>query len=217
MGTFGTDPENYLEQGDLQPPTYMAQRRLVEFLKWRFSQLPEDLYRYVDEASDPDGRKSQIFIGADTPIDPVHIDEKPAITVLQGPVVFQGMGFNDRAEYHSPSGRVTKLDLIPATITVNVLSKLPVEAQRLAWFIHEQIWAYADDIVVSEPCIHAFGQRASISPPSPAGSFVNSTDMEWCVVTISYPMYLSHKIVVEPLNRHRIPGTFRMGNKREAK
>lgn len=197
----GLPSESYLSNASMSP-LFQLQRHIVSFLQWTFGKQPAGSYRFVSD-NDPDSTESEIFIGADTPINTKMVGKRPAITVLRGPASFQGVGFNDRSGFRSWDGTRTKLDIIPTTLQVNVLSKIPMEAEQLAWFVAEQIWGYSDEIVDKAPFIHSMGARATISPPSPAGSFVNSTDYEWTVVVCSYPVYLTHQITSQPLNLRR--------------
>jgi len=193
-----TTPEGNFGRGWF-PPTYQAQRHLTSFLQWRFSQVPSGAYRYVAE-QDPDARESEICIGLDTPIDPNVMGKRPAVTVLRGPAAFQGVGFNDLATVKMQDGTQTRLDMVPTTLMVNVLSRIPVEAERLAWFCMEQIWTFREEITRTEPVIHSIGPRPTLSPPSAAGSLVQSTDFEWCVVVVAFPTYLVHSTIKQPLN-----------------
>lgn len=193
-----TTPEGRFGMGNY-PPTYQAQRHVTSFLQWRFSLLPQGAYRYVEE-TEPDDRESEICIGLDTPIDPKIMGKRPAITILRGPAAFQGVGFNDLATVKMQDGTQARLDMVPTTLLVNVLSKIPVESERLAWFCMDQIWSLREEITKTAPMIHAIGAKPSISPPSPAGSLVNSTDHEWCVVVVAFPTYLVHTSIKQPLN-----------------
>lgn len=45
-----------------------------------------------------------------------------------------------------------------------------------------------------------------VSPPSPAGTLVDTTEMEWTTVVLSYPCYLQHATTMMPLNKPIIRG-----------
>ena len=183
----------------MYPPTYRAQRHLTSFLQWRFSLLPPGSYRYVEDG--PDAKESEISIGLDTPIDPVILGQRPAVTILRGPAAFQGIGFNDLAGLNMNDDTQSRLDMIPTTLMVNVLSELPVEAERLAWFCADQIWTMREEITRTEKCIHMIGARPTLSAPTAAGALIDSTDHEWCVVVAAFPTYLVHSSTKQPLNK----------------
>jgi len=208
MAVIPTAPEAFLA-GAALPPTFEVVRHVVDFLQWRFSKLPAGGYQWrpEDGQSEPGRGQSEIVITADTPIDPVVVGQRPAITVLRGPGAFNGVGINDRAYVDMRTGAEVKMDLFPTHIMVNVLSILPMEAERLAWFATEQIWTFREEITQTLPhIILSLGQRPSIAAPSPAGSLVNSTDHEWSVVVCGFPAYLHHSTTKLPLNRPIISG-----------
>jgi hypothetical protein len=201
-----TTPEGYL-QGQVFPPTFELVRHIISFLKWRFSTLPAGAYQWKPEAeSSPDQAGAEIFISADTPIKPQVVGKRPAITVLRSGAAFQGVGIGDLAYVDLQTGAQVRMDLIPTNLMINVLSRMPVEAESLAWFIQEQIFTFREEIVKSMPQLLYTGARASISAPSPAGALVESTDFEWCVVVISLPAYLQHSTSKLPLNKKIVSG-----------
>jgi len=203
--TNPTTPEGLGGRDQTFPPTFQMSRHILSFLKWRFSSLPPGSYQWKPETEDsPDQTGSEIFIAADTPIRPEVVGQRPALTVLRSHAAFQGSGIGDMAHVDLATGATTKMDIIPTNLMVNVLSRLPVEAERLAWFCAEQIWSYREAIIKSEPnkIFLYLGQRPSISPPSPAGSLVgDATDFEWCVVVVAFPVYLQHHTTLTPMNR----------------
>jgi hypothetical protein len=197
-----TTPESPYLGRDMYPPTYQLVRHIISFLKWRFSKLPAGAYQWKPETeSAPDQAGSEIFISADTPINPQQVGQRPAVTVLRAAATFQGAGIGDWAYTELATGAKVRMDIIPTNVMINVLSRLPVEAERLAWFCAEQIWTFREEIIQSEPSILYTGARPSISAPSPAGSLVDSTDFEWCVVVVSFPAYLQHSTTKLPLNK----------------
>jgi hypothetical protein len=202
-----TAPEAFLA-GAALPPTFEVVRHVVDFLQWRFSKLPVGGYQWrpEDGQSETGVGQSEIVITADTPINPVVVGQRPAITVLRGQGAFSGLGINDRAFIDLKTGTEVKMDIFPTTLMVNVLSQLPVEAERLAWFAVEEIWSFREEIIKSLPSLLYLGQRPSISPPSPAGTLVQSTEHEWVVVVCAFPTYLQHVTTKQPLNRPILGG-----------
>ena len=171
-------------------------RHLISFLRWRFSLLPAGAYRYSDEELD-----SEIAITSDTPINPERVGRRPAISVLRAHGAYQGVGIGDVAYTDLATGAQAYMDLFPTTLVVNVLSKLPLEADRLAMFCSKQIRARRDQIITTLPELLYLGQRIGISPPSPAGSLVQSTDYEWSVVALTIPTFLQDTEHIYPINK----------------
>jgi hypothetical protein len=184
-------------------PLFQVQRHVLSFLKWRFSLLPQGTYRWAAESeSSPEQKESEIFLSADTPIRPSVVGKRPAITITRSQAAFSGVGIGDLAFVDLSTGAKARMDMIPTNIMINVLSRLPVEAENLAWFAATQIFAFREEIVKEEPSLLYLGARPMIGPPSPAGSLVgDSTDFEWCVVVVSLPAFLHHGMHTLPLNR----------------
>jgi hypothetical protein len=199
---FGS-PDHALQQNDpsFYPPTMRVCRHLIGFLQWRFSLLPAGSYHWAEsEEQSVDRGASEIWISGDTPIPCQTVGFRPAITVLRSQVQFQGIGIGDVIDHRWGSGSKTRTDLIPTTICVNVLSRLPMVAERLAWFVQDQIFGFREEIVRTEKCILSIGQRTSMPPPSPAGSLVDSLEEDWSVVPLFLPAYLQHAVKTTPLN-----------------
>jgi hypothetical protein len=199
-----TTPDHMLTQNDpaFYPPAVKAVRHIISFLKWRFSLLPLNSYRW-DPATDitPDQKGSEIFIGADTPLQTAQVGKRPAITVLRSQMAYQGVGIGDKSYVDLRTGARSYLDLVPTTIGINVLSRVDVVAERLAGFVQSQIFALREEIVKTEPCILNIGARAGISPPTPAGTLVDTPNSDWRCVAMAYPTFLQDSITKTPLNK----------------
>lgn len=205
-GITPTTPEGYLS-GQHFPPTFELVRHIISFLKWRFSTLPAGAYQWKPEAENsPDQAGAEIFISADTPIKTQVVGKRPAVTVLRSAASFQGVGIGDLAYVDLRTGAQVRMDLIPTNLMINVLSRMPIEAETLAWFIQEQIFTFREEIVKSMPQLLYTGAKATISAPTPAGALVDSTDFEWCAVVVSYPAYLQHGTTKLPLNKKILSG-----------
>lgn len=122
--------------------------------------------------------------------------------------MFQGVGIGDHAYVDQATGAYVKMDMIPTTTTVSVLSRIPMEAEQLAWFIAEHMWLLRLELMKGNNFIMYMGQRPQIGPPSPAGSLVGGPDTEsdWIVVQVSMPVHLQHMAVAMPLNKKIISG-----------
>lgn len=184
------------------PPHLKALVHVLDFLKWRFSLLPVGAYRWNPETEDsPDQAESEIFIGADTPIRVAQVGKRPAITVLRSTLAFQGVGIGDLAFHDMRTGGKAYMDLLPTTLCINVLSRMPEVAERLSWHVTEQLWTLREELIKTEPCILLTGTKPVLGPPSPAGAFVDTEKSDWSVVTVTLPLYLQHTTSKMPLNR----------------
>lgn len=202
-----TTPEGQIVGVGQYSPFFDAVRHVISFLKWRFSKLPQGSYRYDIESEGPEQKNSEIYIGADTPLRTETVGKRPAITVLRSQVVGAGLGLGDLAFVDLATGSKVRMDMYPTNIMINVLSTEPVEAEGIAWFIMDQISAFRDEIcAASKGLILYMGSRPMASPPSPAGSLVDTTEMEWTTVVLSYPCYLQRATTMMPLNKPIISG-----------
>jgi hypothetical protein len=149
----------------------------------------------------PDQKGSEIFISADTPIEAdEHVGQRPAITVLRSTAAFQGIGIGDRSYVDWRTGAHHKMDIIPTTLNINVLSRISLEAENLAWFVGSHIWILRESLVRGQSGLLYMGNRPTFSAPSPAGSLVTpDTEHNWVVVSVSFPVYLQHSMSALPL------------------
>jgi hypothetical protein len=198
-----SSPEFAMQQNVMgqYPPTLRAVRHLTSFLQWRFSLLPAGAYHWQPEdAENPDQSGSEIFIGGDTPLPSRTIGDRPAITVLRSQLAFQGVGIGDVAFHNLRTGGKVYMDLLPTTLCINVLSRLAFVAERLAFFVQDQIFTLREEIVRSEKCILSIGARTTMGAPSPAGALVDEAGSDWIVVPLFLPTYLQHHTAFTPIN-----------------
>ena len=200
-----TAPEYQAEDGwRANSPFLQLTRTLVGFIQGLFAQCPPGSYHW---APDSEEGGSEIFIGSDTPIDPEVIGARPAITVTRGPGAFQGVGIGDIAYSDIRTGAQVRMDILPVTASINVLSRIPIEADELAWFVTRHIWSLRDKIVRENSGIMYLGNRPSVSAVSPAGSLVGpDTEHNWVVVGVSLPAYLQYSATTMPLNTGTLAG-----------
>lgn len=186
-------------------PITEAVRLVVDFFKWRFSELPAGAYHY-DPTDGPESN-SEIYIGSESPIEVEKVGQRPAITVLRAPAVFSGLHIGDLGYIDMKTGAEVFMDLLPTTITVTALSRTPVEAESIAWFCSTQYRAFWKQIVrKSNGLMLTTGQKISISSITPAGSLVNDATGDWSAVVLAIPMFLQHAVTRYPMNRRILGG-----------
>jgi hypothetical protein len=198
-----SSPEYGIQQNrpEFYPPTVRVVHHLVSFLQWRFSLAPVGAYHWAPEDADsPEGIRSEIYIAGDTPLPARAVGERPAITILRSQLAFQGVGMGDLVDHNLRTGGKAYMDLLPTTICINVLSRLGFVAERLAWFVQDQIFTLRDEIVRTEKCILSLGARTTMSPPSPAGALIDSVESDWIAVSLFLPTYLQHRTSHVPIN-----------------
>ena len=185
-------------------PLVRFQRVVVSFVRGLFAEAPVGAYHWEPGTSgNPLQEGSEIWIGTETPIDPEIVGMRPAVTIGRGPAAFHGVGLGDQAYVDQATGAHVKMDMLPTTLNINVLSRVPFEAEELAWFVAKHIWNLRNELMRGNTFILYLGQRPALSPPSPAGSLVGGPDTEhnWVCVSINMPVYLQHMEVAMPLNQ----------------
>lgn len=195
-GTQARFPEEWAAS-----PLVQLTRYTVGWIKGLFAQLPRGTYWWNPDAeSEPDQGDSEIFISSDTPMNPSFIGQRPAITVTRSSAAFQGMGIGDRAFLDMRTGALAKMDIMPTTLIINVLSRVPFEAENLAWLVGSSIWAMRETFIKNQSGLLYIGGKFSIAPVSPAGSLVSpDNEHNWAAVAVAFPAYLQHSMSTMPL------------------
>lgn len=198
-----SSPEYRIQQNDpaFYPPTVRPIRHLVDFLQSRFALAPAGAFHWAPEdETTPEAMKSEIYIAADTPLPARAVGDRPAITVLRSQLAFQGIGIGDVVHHHWDTGGKVYMDLLPTTLCIAVLSRLPFVAERLAWFVHNQIFTLREEIIRTEKTILSIGSRVTVTPPSPAGALIDSVEPDWTAVSLLLPTYLQFRSEFLPVN-----------------
>lgn len=184
-------------------PVLHVRRVFLEFIGGLFATAPSGCYHW--DPSNPEG--SEIYLSDDTPIAVERVGARPAITVMRGPADFKGLGIGDMAYRDLATGAVAKMDMISTTVIINVLSRIPIESENLAWMINEHIWLYREEFIRSQPGLLYTGAKGRISQVTPAGSLVRGdTEHNWVVCSIFLPVYLQHMAAKYPLGDGRTKG-----------
>lgn len=172
----------------------------IRFVQGLFAAAPEGCYRW-----DEDEQLSEIIIVNESRIDPEIINKRPGITFTRGPVSFYSMGIDDLMSYEADISKKTKGVLIPGTMTINCVSRVPQEAEDLAWVVAEHLWLLRD--LLMKAGFFEIGRQPQIGSPSPAGSIVsNDQGDEFTVVAVSIPYQFPRTSAVTPLGK-RIVGS----------
>lgn len=184
-------------------PLVRLQRVAIKFVRELFQDCPPGAYHWEPSKGSQDQEGSEIWIGGEYPVNPSHVGKRPAVVVGRGPAAFQGIGIGDQAFFDQTTGGFVKMDMMPVTLTVSVLSKVATEAEELGFFIMKYMWSLRAEMMKGNNFIMYMGQRPSISPPTPPGALLGGpqADSDWVAVTVSFPVFLQHMEVVVPLNK----------------
>lgn len=200
---FGQTPEGQPDE-ERRSPLVKLQEVFVTFIRGLFAECPRGAYHWeAASGTSQDQEGSDIWVGTEYPINPEITGSKPSVVVARGSAAFHGIGLGDMAFFDINTGSVVKMDMIPTTLTINVLSRAKFEAEELAWFVAVHIWTLRSEIIKGNDFILYTGQRPQIGAPSAPGTLMTGPQSEedWVVVTISMPVYLQHMTVKSPLNK----------------
>lgn len=186
-----------------------------------YTEFTKDLFRHLagtswdDWAYRDDPETTRINIGATTPMDAAQVAARPAVIIeSQGCESSQGI-IGDLDDLDPFTGAVTYLELFTGTLLAYVLSKIPVEARKIAWFLKEQTWALRTTLV-GNAAFYQIGRGIRQSPVLEPGSLVGG-DLRGGIkaVGLAIPFSFIRRTKVTPINKpklNRIDIHLRPGN-----
>jgi hypothetical protein len=144
--------------------------------------------------------ETDIVVSDENPIKTDTLGKRPCISCTRGPVALYTLGLDDVLQYNLTSGAKKKTILLPGTISINCCSRVPLEAEQLAWVVAEHLWMLRD--VMRRWGFYDVGRNLAIGAPSPPGSIIqNDGGDEWYVVTITSPFQISRISQTTPLGQ----------------
>ena len=164
----------------------------ISFVQGLFAAAPPGAFHW-----NPDEDKSEIIIRDESPIHVDRYGQRPCINFTVGPIQFFHVGMDDLVSYRFDSGRKEKGFLVPGTMSLNICSRVDIEAHNLAWVVAEHIWLLRE--LFLKKGFFELGRGIQISPPSPPGSIVSSDSAdEWFCSTLSVPWQFARKAAFTP-------------------
>lgn len=166
----------------------------VSFLQGLFAAAPLGTYHWT-----PDER-TEILIRDESPLNPSEIGQRPAISLTIGSHQFYSLGLDDMISYDQDTDRKVKGVLVPGSMSINCISRAPLEAHRLAWIVGEHIWLLRD--MFMQRGFFDLGRNNGISPPSPAASLVaDDGGKGWFASTVTVAYQFNRKSAFTPLTK----------------
>jgi hypothetical protein len=167
---------------------------MIAFVQTIYEAAPRGYFHWT-----PHPEESEIAV---TEENPVHVDareRKPAISVILGPTKFNASSLDDLVNVDARDAKEIHTDLLPGTLSLNCMSRVPQECRFLGWNNARTIWALRK-LFIKESHIHEIGRGITIGPVSPAGALVQGdTEGEWHNVAVSVPFFLQWTDSVTPL------------------
>lgn len=179
-------------QGLGEEPLYFCTRIFLTFLQGLFEQFPEGHYRWAE-----DEKLSEIAITDQVPIPRSRVEQKPQLVTMRGPAEFANLSLDQMRKLDSRTGEKERTDLISCTMTINAIAKNGVEAVRIAWIAARHIRTFKT--LIQRHGLHQVGDKVTVGPESPPGSFVSEPDPEWVMVSVFAPFHFQWTETVRPL------------------
>jgi len=139
---------------------------------------------------DEDREISEIVITGEAPLDMEVVGKRPAITVVLGPVQYQGLGIDNMLSYQMSTGKRVRTDLMAGHFVVYCLADNDTLAQRLGHVVAHHTRVH-QRILESKGGFHQIARPApSINSPSPPGSLVMGDPLGLVMVQVNIPFQM---------------------------
>lgn len=173
-----------------QAPLRFLRRMMLRWLKGVFKTFPKGCYRYVPNQEEEGGssKESDIHITSKAPWTPDKEERRPAIIYnrLMTQANYMGLGAGANVqETRLSSNYQQKTKLNAGQIVFNCISRVPEEAEHLAWVVY--FWGLESIELITKLGFHHIGEP-SIGQTSPTpDTLVASTQSEWAFCPVSFP------------------------------
>lgn len=180
-------------QGRGEEPLYHFTRVFLLFLRGLFEQFPEGSFKFSE-----DEKLSELAIHDQVPIPKERVEQKPQIITMRGPAQFANMTLDQMRTLDIRTGEKERTDLVNCTMTINVIAKNGVEAQRIAWIVMDNIREFK--VLLQRAGMHKVGDDVQMSPESPPGTFLTESDPEYVMISVFCPFFFQWTKKSRPLN-----------------
>ena len=183
-----------LESSWLNDPLNYMVKAFIAFLQTIFEIAPKGCFQWS-----PKEGETELVVTEDNPVNLEATEQRPAISVIIGPTRFNGSSLDDLVNVDFRTAKEIHTDLLPGTMTLNCLSRVPQECRFLGWHCARTIWNLRK-IFIKESHIHEVGRNITIGSVTPAGALVQGdTEGEWHGVPVSIPFFLQWTDSITPL------------------
>ena len=182
-------------QGLGEEPLFYFTRCFLLFYQGLFSNFPTGDYKWSS-----DEEQSEIGITDSVPIPKSRVEQKPQIVTMRGPAKFANLTLDQMRSLNLRNGEKVRTDLVSCTMTINVIAKNDIEAQRIAWICMSSLRDLKLVLLRNSPGLHRVGEEIEMTPPSPPGMFVEDSDPSWVLVSVFCPFFFQWTSSVRPLD-----------------
>ena len=196
---MSTKPRHIVDQGlrssssFAESPLEQIRTAYVSFVQGLFRSAPPG-YRWSE-----DEESTEILITDENPVHTKVLGHRPGVTFTRGPVQTFNLGIDDMAGYDFRTGAKRKSLLISGTMSISCMSRVDLEAEKLAWVIAEQLWM--NRRLMMECGFYDIGRSFVVGSPSPAGSLVKGDGgHEVYASVVSSPFQFGRNSTASPVN-----------------
>lgn len=158
-------------------PLFHLVRLCLLFVQELFVDPPEGAnFRWT-----PDDETSRLYITDDTPVNTDVIQKRPAIATVRSGFAWAGLGLDQKRNHQIRTGEEIFTDMLSGNITFNCMSRVPVEAEYLAWLVSRHLWIFRH--LLMQLGFHKIAEGQQILARSPAGALV-SGDTEGEIINV---------------------------------
>jgi hypothetical protein len=183
-----------------ESPLEHVRSLFIRFVQLVFYGQPPGSYHW-----DPADDVTELFLSNESPIHTESLGRRPGVSFTRGPVQFSSLGLDDMLEYDPRTGRKTKSVLIPGVMSLNVISRVPLECENIGFRIAERLWAERE--VLMREGFFEIGRSPMIGAPTPAGTLVaGDSGDEYVAVVVSCPYQFYRTTAITPLGHHIVNG-----------
>jgi len=172
-------------------PMLYIRQVITGFIQGIYENVSEAQYRW---SSDPAAAK--IFISASTPVDAKAFGQRPVIAVSRSAIMFAATGIGGIESMSAKDGSVVRSDIINTQLIVQHISTKEAEAEEMAFYTFEQVWA-------NQEVLARYGFILSANPAveqaSPAGSLVEGDVKGMWAVPVILPVRAVRRIRSTPM------------------
>ncbi len=186
-------------QGRGEEPLYFFTRVFLLFLQGLFEQFPTGSYKWST-----DEKLREIDIHDQVPIPKERVEQKPQIVTMRGPARFANLSLDKMRSLDSHTGEKERTDLVSCTMTLNVVAKNGVEAQRIAWIVGRHIVTFRSSL--QRAGMHTVGDVVEVGTESPPGSFVIEPDPEFVICSVFCPFHFQWTEKSRPIDQALLRG-----------
>lgn len=174
-----------LDDGRSEDPIIFAMRLYVQFLQGLFNQVPVGTFHW-----EPDLETTEIVIRGEAPLDLSVVGKRPAITVVMGPIQYQGLGMDNMLSFDPKTGKRVRTDLMTSLFSVYCLAESDIIASRLAHIV-SHFTRLKQRLLESPGGFYAIARPApSTNSPSPPGQLVMGDPKGLVMVQVNVPFTL---------------------------